>query len=215
MPSPPPHILAGRFAGIIATLLAMVGARLERPGKPGLAGPLAFAIHIRLEGIRNRITRYVARFQAGTLAPPRPRTRAVTPRRRSTSPGKWDHLPKLPRGRLWLVRLVPGIGVGANYLRILLDEPDMVAMLQAAPQIGRTLRPFWHMLSKEKLPPILQHPRPAPAPPAQPAPAAEDATRSATEAGPPPRPPTPRLRTPLPTRRAGRRANVPPVGKTA
>ena len=159
----PPPSPAEAFAGIIATLLAMVGARVARPGKPGLAGPLTLAIAIRLQRMRSRIARFAARWQAGTLAPPRPRP--ARPRRERTAPGQWDHLPKLPRGRLWLVRLVPGIGVGANYLRILLDEPDMVAMLQAAPQIGRTLRPFWHMLSKEPLPPILQRQEPsAPSP---------------------------------------------------
>jgi hypothetical protein len=157
---------AERFARIIATLLAMVGARLERPGKPGLAGPLTLAITIRLERIRNRITRYVARWQAGTLTPPRPRP--ATARVRNRGAGRWDHLPKLPRGRLWLVRLVPEIGVGANHLRILLDDPEMAAMMQAAPQIGRTLRPFWHMLSNQPLPPLLQRPRPAPRPTAPP-----------------------------------------------
>ena len=152
-------------------MVGMLGARVARPGKPGLAGPLSFAIHLRLQGIRNRITSYVARWQAGTLTPPRPRTRPAGPRRPRKSPGKWDHLhlPKLPRGKLWLVRLVPGIGVGANYLRILLDDPEMAAMIAAAPQIGRTLRPFWHMLSTDPLPPLLQRPGPAASPSPEPA----------------------------------------------
>ena len=169
MSAAPPDPPALRFAGIIATLLAMVGARVARPWKPGLAGPLTLAIAIRLQRIRNRLTRFAARWAAGTLTPPRPRTRPAAARRRGTTPGPWDHLPKLPRGRLWLVRLVPGIGVGATYLRILLDDPEMAAMMRAAPQIGRTLRPFWHMLSGEPLPPLLQRPKPAPAPPPPPA----------------------------------------------
>ena len=151
---------AERFAQIVATLLAMVGARVARPWKPGLAGPLTLAIAIRLQRIRNRIARYTARWHSGTLTPPR--RRPAAPRRpKPRAAGPWDHLPKLPRGRLWLVRLVPGIGVGANHLRILLEDPEMAAMLQAAPQIGRTLRPFWHMLSSDPLPPALQRPGPA------------------------------------------------------
>jgi len=185
-----PATPAERFARIIATLLAMVGARLERPGKPGLSGPLTMAIAIRLERIRNRITRFVARWQAGPLQPPR--KRPVRPRRQSTAAGPWASLPKLPRGRLWLVKLVPGIGVGANYLRILLDDPEMQALLAAAPQIGRTLRPFWHMLSSDPLPPILR--RPPPVPPIEaPRPAAAGTPPPGeppcTE--PPPTPPTP------------------------
>ncbi len=155
--------LAARFAGIIATLLAMTGARLQRPGKPGLAGPLTVAIAIRLQRIGNRLARYAARFHAGTLAPPRPRRRPTGPRRHP--PGQWAELPRLPRGRLWLVRLVPGAGVGANHLRSLLDDPDMRAMLATAPQIGRTLRPLWQMLSDEPLPPVLRRadpPEPSP-----------------------------------------------------
>ena len=194
MSLPAPLTPAERFARIVATLLAMVGARVERPGKPGLAGPLSLAIAIRLERMRNRIARFAARWQAGTLTPPRPRTRQAAPRRRSAA-GPWDHLPNLPRGRLWLVKLVPGIGVGANYLRLLLDDPEMAAMIAAAPQIGRTLRPFWHMLSGEPLPPLLHPPRPAAAAPAEPSPdptpqAAAARTQPAKPAHPrPPRPP--------------------------
>ena len=173
MSLPLPLTPAECFARIIATMVGMIGARVARPGKPGLAGPLSFAIHLRLQGIRNRITRYFARFQAGTLTPPRPRPSPAAPRPSRATPGKWDHLhlPKLPRGKLWLVRLVPGIGVGANYLQSLLDDPEMRAMLEAAPQIGRTLRPFWHMLSSQPLPPLLQRPRPEAAPPPPPRPA--------------------------------------------
>ena len=183
MPSSPP--LAEAFARIVATLLAMVGARLERPGRPGLAGPMTLAIANRLQRLAHRLHRLVARWQAGTLTPPRPRNTA--PRRRAApAPGPWD---RLPRGRAWLARLVPGSSVGASHLRRLLDDPDMQALLAAAPQAGRTLRPLWHMLCNDPLPPALQRPRPAARParaesgtpnanPAQPAPA-----------GPPPTPP--------------------------
>nr|MDA8248083.1 hypothetical protein [Rhodospirillales bacterium] len=126
MPATPPPSLppADGFARIIATLVAMVAARLERPGRPGLAGPLILAIGLRLQRMQHRLARLAARWAAGTLAPPRPRP--APPRRRPPpAPGPWDHLPALPRGRGWLLRLVPGIGVGATQLEALLAEPEM------------------------------------------------------------------------------------------
>ena len=212
MPPTAPQTPAERFAGIIATLLAMVGARVQRPGTPGLAGPLTLAIAIRLQRIRHRITRFAARMAAGTLRPPR--RRKAAPRRR-TAPAKPPLivLPKLPRGRLWLVRLVPGIGVGATYLRILLDDPEMQALLAAAPQMGRTLRPFWQMLSSDPLPPILQRPRPAAAPPAEPTPprpAEADPAPPAGEANAARQRPLARLR-----ERAGVRVVQPPQSRQA
>ncbi len=175
---PTPHAPAERFARLLATLLAMLGARLERPGKPGLAGPLIVAIATRLHRIGNRLAHYAARWRAGTLAPPR--RRPSVPRRRNPAAKSPDIVPHLPRGKMWLVRLVPGIGIGANHLSILLDDPDMVAMIQAAPQIGRTLRPLWHMLSKDPLPDILRPPRPVSAPPSS------ADSRSVPPANPPP-----------------------------
>ena len=151
----PPQTPAERFVRIIATLGAMVAAA-------GLGGPVILAIVGRLNRMAQRVTRLAARVAAGTLTPPR--RRPATPRR--TAPARTLPEPmKLPRGRAWLVRLVQGTAVGANYVRILLDDPEMAALIQAAPQIGRTLRPLWHMLSPDPLPRILQRPRPAPAPP--------------------------------------------------
>ena len=178
----PPRTPAPALAGLIATLLAMLGARLERPGRPGLAGPVILAVANRLQRLHSRLTRLIARWEAGTLTPPR---RRPPPRRRAPrAPGPWDHLPHLPRGRGWLPRLVPGSGVGAAQLRRLLDEPGMQALLEAAPQAGRVLRPLWHILSAEPPPPLLRRPPPAPAP-------AEEA-KAEPEARPPrsvPRPP--------------------------
>ena len=180
----PPLAPAERFARLLATLLAMLGARLERPGRPGLPGPLILVVANRLNRIFHRLARYAARWQAGTLTPPR--TRPPTPRRRAPA----AHAPDiLPAGQRWLARLVPGIGVGASHLQHLLDDPDMAAMLRAAPQIGRTLRPLWRMLSADRLPDILQPPRPASAPPAA---VATDPTLPADHRPPPPsRPPRP------------------------
>lgn len=157
-PSQPP---AARFACIVATLCALMAARLGRPGKPGLAGPLILAVANRLNRMAQRITRLAVRVAAGTLRPPR--RRPAAPRRAATA-GTLPERVKLPRRRMWLVRLVPEAAVGANYLQILLDDPEMVALIQAAPQIGRTLRPLWHMLSPDPLPKILQRPRPATVP---------------------------------------------------
>lgn len=171
MPPAAPPFPAEPFSRLIATLLAMVGARLERAGRPGLAGPLTLAIAIRLQRLATRLNRLVARRDAGTLTPLR--RRRATPRRRTPpAPGPWDHLPPLPRGRAWFARLVPGAGIGAVQLRQLLDDPAMQDLLAAAPQAGRALRPLWHMLSGDPLPPILRRQEPAPAPAPSPPPAA-------------------------------------------
>ena len=207
---------AERFAAIIATLVAMVAARLVRPFGSGPAGhpALALAIATRLQRLRNRLASLHARWRAGTLRPPRQRPpRQRPPRQRPAAPPRRPAAatgtpPTLPRSRLWLVRLVPGSGVGANYLKILLDDPEMQALIEAAPQAGRILRPFWHMLSRDPLPPLLQpprpqQPRPAPPPQAAPPPAAAatpPSGRPARPHRPPPSPPAPEVaaRAPLP-----------------
>jgi len=151
MPAPAP---AARFARLIAALCAAVAARNIRPGKPGLAGPLIVAIWTRLNRMARRVTRLAARVEAGTLTPPRQRPAA--PRHSRPRPPPTGI--RLPRGFAWLVPLVPEIAFGARQLRVLLDDPEMQALIQAAPQIGRTLRPLCHLLGLQPLPPILHRP---------------------------------------------------------
>ena len=158
MPPAPPPALAARFARLIAALCEAVAARGGGPGGRGLAGPLVIAIWTRLRRMEFRITRLAARVAAGPLPPPRSRPAAA--RATVSRPPEL----RLPRGFAWLVRLVPAAASGAGQLETLLADPAMKALIEAAPQIGRTLRPLCHLLGVRP-PPILQ--KPARVPPRQ------------------------------------------------
>ena len=158
-----------RLAQLIAALCAAIAARLERPGKPGLAGTVILLICTRLQRMAARIARLAARAAAGPLPPPRPRP----PRPR---PAPSQPYQRLPRRHAWLVVTVPAASAMAEHLRALLADPAAQALIAAAPQLGRTLRPLCRMLGV-RLPPILRPPprakaggtRPADPPRADPA----------------------------------------------
>ena len=193
---PPP---AERFASLIAALCAALGTRVTRPGKPGLPGALLIAIWNRLARMAARVTKLAARVEAGTLKPPRKRPAGS---RRTPAKPKPAEI-KLPRHFAWLLPLVPGIAFGKGHLQVLLDDPEMQALIAAAPQIGRTLRPLCHMLGLRP-PPTLQLPPPAPPPPRK-AKAARTPPAGPSRAEPP-RPPRP-----PPARKIARRACGPPL----
>ena len=168
MSATPCSALSARLPGIIDLLYRATAARLERPGKPGLAGPMILLICGYLGRLRARCLRLAARIEAGRATPncpTRPRARPARPR--PPQP--------LPRARGWLVRLVPEAASGGSHLRYLLAEPEMQALLAAAPQAGRLLRPLCRMLGVDPPPAIAKPPpRPAtiaasPPPPAPPA----------------------------------------------
>ena len=165
-----PHPPAARFARLIAALCDAVAARVIGPARPGLAGPLVILIWSRLQRIAGRIARLAARAEAGRLRPPRPRPAAS---RRPPSPP----YQRLPRGAAWLIRAVPAAASAAGQLEALLADPATRTLIEAAPQIGRTLRPLCRMLGVS-LPPALRlppqatasRPRPAEPPRAEPPP---------------------------------------------
>jgi hypothetical protein len=166
-----PSAPAERLARIIELLCRAIAAR---GGLGRVAAPLVVLIWARLRRLVGRILRLAARIEAGT--PPRPRRRAARPRlpRPTRRPPPTC---RLPRGRAWLLRLVPGEGAcAASQLRHLLTEPDMLALAAADPRMGRLLRPLCHMLGVAP-PPVLapaqvRSPPAAPAAPAADAPAA-------------------------------------------
>ncbi len=152
------------------------------------AGPLLVRIFSRLHRLAARLTSLVARIQAGKFQPPRAARPIAGPSRRK---------PRLPESRGWLLRLVPGTAVYAGQVQALLGDPQTAALLEAAPQAGRILRPLCRMLAIP-LPEILRRPKPQPAPPrdadtadppAEPQPAAPVIPqRAALPTGLPPRP---------------------------
>ncbi len=134
----------------------------------------------RLRGLAAQVAALAARIEAGrhrrypSRRPPR-----AAPRR---------HLPRaLPQSRAWLLPLVPEAASGASQLRHLLAEADMAALLDAAPQMRRLLRPLCRMLGV-RLPPGLAAP---PAPPPARAAAPRRALPAAPLAAPMPSPPRP------------------------
>ena len=141
-----------------AQLLFWLGKTLVTRNLAGaLAGPIFFLIMGRLKTIRYIFARLAARIEAGTFAPRRssPRPRATEKKTRKRTP--------LPQGFAWLVKMVPETAASASQLQFLLAEPDMAALIAAAPaQMRRPLRSLCQMLGVI-LPPILA-PLPDPRP---------------------------------------------------
>ena len=196
-PAAPPAP-AERLASIIDLLCRIVAAQIA--GRR-LAGPLIILICSRLRRIAARFAGIAARLQSGRLrrrsaSPPRPAQPA-------TRPNRPDRKRPLPHGFAWLVRLVPQAAAGASQLQYLLAEPDMAALIAAAPQAGRSLRALCWMLGVRP-PPGVKPARRAP-------PAAPDPPASPAAAGPPPRTAAPPIQPP-PSRASPPPSPLPPFG---
>ena len=142
-----------------ATLLFWLGKTLTTRHLAGtLAGPLFFLIMGRLKAFRYAFARLAARIEAGTFSP----RRSPPPRQPSTEKKTRRRTP-LPQGFAWLIKMVPETAASASQLQFLLAEPDMAALIAAAPaQMRRPLRSLCQMLGVI-LPPILA-PLPDPRP---------------------------------------------------
>jgi hypothetical protein len=128
-----------RFTALIARLCELIArhGHLRR-----IAGPLVVLIWRRVRGAARQVEGLLARLRAGQLRryparrTPRP---AVTPRRPPSPPA-------FPTEPAWLIRLIPETAVSAVHLRAMLADPDIPALLEAAPQLRRALRPLCRML---------------------------------------------------------------------
>jgi hypothetical protein len=109
----------------------------------GARGLLTAALQVllwsRLGRMAQRARRLAIRMAAGAplVAPAKPR---ITPRAAPAKP-----YIRLPRGVLWLVRVVPNTAAGAASLRALLDDPAMADMARTQP-MRRLLNPLCRML---------------------------------------------------------------------
>jgi hypothetical protein len=144
--------LAQSFALVIAGLCRATASHIVVDRG---AGPLLIRIFIRLHRLAARLTSLVSQVQAGKLPPPGPG---------HSTGGASRRQPRLPERSGWLLRLVPGTAVYAGQVQTLLDDPQTAALLEAAPQAGRILRPLCRMLALP-LPDYLRRPRPPSAPP--------------------------------------------------
>ena len=159
MPAPPTLPgLARRFTMVIDGLCRVTAARIATDRS---AGPLLILIFGRLRRLAARFAALAARAQAGPLP---------SPRRRPARPGapRNNHQRPLPESFAWLIRLVPETAAYGGQVQALLSDPEMAALLDAAPQAARLLRPLCRMLAVRPDPTVLRPPPKPAAPPTLP-----------------------------------------------
>jgi hypothetical protein len=169
----PPPTPAERFATILLWLSRAVAARIAA----GLPGPFIVLIVGRIRQINQRIAHLAARIRAGRYARRRSAPRRSPTLRRARRPNP------LPHEFGWLLKLVPESVAYRAQLDHLLRDPEMAALLAAAPAaMARPLRSLCWMLRLSP-PPILA-PIPAAPQPALPQPAPPPAAPATPVAAP-------------------------------
>jgi len=157
----PKTSLAAVFAVIVSSICAVLGHHAACTRDRALSALLVIA-HYRIARMVSRLDALTLRWQQGRLTPPRP-SRAGVARTPSAIPR-----PRLPAGRAWLIRLAQPTAQMAGQIQAFLATPEALALLSAAPQAGRILRPLCRALAID-LPECLRPPgtqaAPAPGPP--------------------------------------------------
>ena len=200
--------LARTFSLIVDGLCRTTAARsaVDR-----FAGPLLILIFARLRRLSARFAALAARVevqmvQGGPLPPPKPAPPAPGRPAAAAARQRRGGTTRLPQSFAWLIRLVPGTAAYAGQVQTLLADPQTAALLAAAPQAGRILRPLCRMLAVPlpdypRFPKLPSGPQSAPKPagadtdtPAESSPAESSLTESSLP-GSPARPaqPTPPL----------------------
>jgi hypothetical protein len=155
-----PLTLSARLVDLIGAVCRVIGLQTAW----GRADVRVVAlIQIRLMRWRTRVMALADKVRAGTLpAKAVARPRAATPRP-ADKPDKPEQ-PRLPPQRFgWILRAVPEpwhVAFWRGPLEELLADPETIALVAAAPQAGRYLRPMCWSLAVE-LPEYLRRPRPA------------------------------------------------------
>ena len=148
MPHPQsvPQSPAERFAAILSRLSLMVDAMT---GGGRLRFALAALIVARLIGIRQCVERVAARLAAGTFVPKNPPT--TPPKRKAGQKPRPEK--QLPRQYGWLLKIMPDAANPRAWLETLFADPEMVALMQAAPTtLGRPVRQLCRMLGIRPVP---------------------------------------------------------------
>ena len=197
--SAPPFTPADRFSALIRYITQSVSIRTGWDRNLSLT--MIGLITERLRNIKWAFLRIAARVQAGRYA-----RRAAAPRKHGG--GGWRPSP-LPRNRGWLEPLIPQTIEWRGHLAHLLQDAEMLALIEAAPEaLGRPLRSLHWMLGLRP-PPILKirKAQPIPAPPAPPEtpPANRPAPRHKPPAPAPFRAASAPVVSPAPTPAPGRR----------
>ena len=180
---------AAFLSGIVEGLCTTIGPyTVNNPVFARLLG----LVWTYLRRATRRFDRLYDLWKAGRLPKPRPAlpNRAPCPARRS-----------MPRGRAWLIRLAQRTAQYTGHVQILVNDPEIAAMLAEVPQAGRILRPICQMLGIA-MPPA--PPRQSPAEPQSDTPQSPGPQSPGPQSpGPPaatptPRPPQPEPGTPTP-----------------
>jgi len=147
--------LARAFALIVESMCRAIAVRAARD----VVGRAALVVlWSRLRRLARRVGNVAQRVAEGRFDP-RPRSPAPAGRaRRGTAPS-W------PGGLRALARLAPETVCYGGQLRALLAEPEIAAMLAAAPRLARHVRPLCRLLGVEPPPPLPAPQRPAIQPP--------------------------------------------------
>jgi hypothetical protein len=110
----------------------------------------------RIMGLWKRLHAVLRRWEAGTLraagragvaATPHPDAPPQGGREQTRTPPAWSVLPRR-FGWLWALLTPPAQGCVVAF-QFMLEEPQMQAVMAAAPQVGRIIRPFCHLLGIE------------------------------------------------------------------
>ena len=161
---PAKHPLAQAFSGFMSGICSIVGDRANRGGP---LAPLLILIYWRLRRTVARLDRIAQLWTAGTLPKPQP-ARATRPTEAPPAAEPAKPRPYVPGANAWLFRLAQRTAQYTGQFEIFLANPETQALVAAAPQAGRLLRPLCTMLGL-KPPEYLRRPRrtPNPARPAQ------------------------------------------------
>ncbi len=171
MPAPPSPTAAERFA----TLARIVSETVANRTGWALTLTLIAAIIARIRGIKWRIADLAERIGAGKFTP---RRAAAAPR---TRPGRRPPNNPLPNRFGWLRPMIAETPQFAGMLDALLHDPEMVALMAAAPAaMRRPVRSFCWMLGVRPPSILALKPRPEPQP-------AEPPSSSASKTPPHPR----------------------------
>ena len=163
-PDPCPTGLMERFGVFITRLKQAVADGSGR--NKALMGPLTLLLRAYLSRTLDRLSRLHAQFLAGTLpapcpagAAPRQSAEHQSAEQRSTgcaAPEARAASPRIPTGHVFVPFFVAHL---YHALDELMADPEMLALLQAAPQAGRILRPLWRRMTAAPLPEILMLPK--------------------------------------------------------
>ncbi|MBV8399597.1 MAG: hypothetical protein JOZ17_12775, partial [Acetobacteraceae bacterium] len=132
-----PTCIAERLAFTITYLCGVIG---EQGRSDRASVPFLNLTCLRLRRLCTRLTRLIAAFREGRLAPARVRTRRETPPR----PPRKEQL-RLPSKFGWLLRFGWQAAGSRSQFEHWLEDPEVQALVAASPQARRILRALCRM----------------------------------------------------------------------